>query len=236
MINIFNQLFRNVLRHKIDRIKRDLCRDDFEPNNYQVFNSLESANDWGHLNYSNWTSQLKDDHDKTYRTHLLVRSSFLAIELYSGYNFKEVNRFLRFGEITKFTGKWREIISYLDFEFNRNILSDNIISVRWLNITRFRDLLNSKKEGDEIIDPAYLSTSLHFNHNANNDGHPRKLGSDGLFIIKIAKGNKCLYLRKISNRDAEQEILLPRNTVLKVEKIYSLFFKKIVVVCSVKLN
>jgi hypothetical protein len=66
-----------------------------------------------------------------------------------------------------------------------------------------------------------MSTSLHINFEGEFEWRSFHGGSEGLcyMYIKINKGKRGLYLNKISGRDNEQELLLPRNSSLKIDRV-----------------
>jgi hypothetical protein len=216
---------RSILKHLIVRRFR-------EGNLY--FENAEDAMKWGNNAFRLWLYQMNEyrGHEFLIKSEKHLKTPYQAIKWYCGRAYERVNEYLRFGKIDGLENISLEIISYLDEQFKLFPIPNGIIVVRWIRRRLFTNVYAEVKKGSEIIDKGYMSTSLHLFYDSGLEHGSLDVENYVLLVIKVPPYNQALFVCPISETYKEQEILLPRNTRLKVEDIYKIGFERKVFLCT----
>lgn len=240
-INITNKQDKTELHIKdeikritISDIKNWISKKDID--GYKLFIDKEEARKFGENLYGNWSRNLINKYDIMNWNDEL--NPYRALKYYSGSVYRGVNEYLRdeVGNGNYFTDSikyYNDIIGNIDMAFsNVPVTDENIIVFRHVGL-HIDDLINyyySLKEGDEIKDKGYMSTSLILDIAVNFHGEIID-SSYALLVIKIPKGEKCIFIDAVDGY-IEYEMLISKNKTLKLEKILVKNDKQMVLLCT----
>ena len=115
----------------------------------------------------------------------------------------------------------------IDLQISSKFIKDNIVAIRWVRDKQKHNV------NDLIYDNAFKSTSLNLSYRPKTDTELDLTNKSTFLIIRVPKGSNALYLNVLSNRDSEQELLLPRTAHLKVEKKFTTIFNNSILLCSI---
>lgn len=152
-----------------------------------------------------------------------------AIANYCGNYSDMINSSLRCGD-KSFDNNciYKDISSTLDNILQAQQIPINIITYRMVGYEYVLSMAKGKlKSGTTIEDFAYMSTGLVYSKLCIE--HPR----DAVLRIKVPAGSNGLYLEFLSHRPNEQEVLLPRQTKLKVLSVKKYFCNPKIIDCIV---
>ncbi len=228
-------MYRYLFNKRIKHTYHKLILEDFERYGFSYFQDEANASEWGRYAFKDWLAKLKKENENQFfiQNERYLKSSLQAIKWYCGYRYENVNNLLRFNLNNGLENISLEIISYLDQEFNFVKLQEGIVVIRWICKNAFLQNYGIVNPGEEITDKAFLSTSLLLNYKDELEYGVRDIEKYVLLIIKIPPGKSCLYVEPISERSNEQEVLIPRNSILRIEKSYTVLFRKAIFLCSV---
>ncbi len=242
-INITNNQYKTELYSK-DEIKRITISDikNWIPKSnidgYKLFTDKKEAQIFGENLYGNWSKDLKNKYN-TYLDYAL--NPYNALKAYAGNIYMELNRYLRaeVGNVfysTDVIEYFKDIIKNIEVAFsNVPKLDENIIVFRRVCLCQDDNLKNYYyflKEGDEIKDKGYMSTSLILDKAVKIHGQTID-DSYALLVIKISKGENCIFIDEVDGY-MEYEILVNKNKTLKLEKILVKNDKQIVLLCELQ--
>lgn len=206
--------FPQLILHILDRES-----DWFD--NFRFFVRSNEAEVWGNTHFGKRLKELQYD-DNEYKRHLSTFESHPttldAIAIYTGDPNMQLNKYLR-NDCYPPTSRYDSLIFLLENELALNLCPENMIVARWIDKRTFN--LNYPNIGINSLlqDKGFMSTSTFLNYNSRTDYGARNLKYNHLLIIKINKGQNCLFTGNIFGRGHEQEIILPTNTTIRIEKI-----------------
>lgn len=207
--------------------------------------SYEESKSFGEKYYSTWLQdfQLEGKHRHTYElsdlNYEVIKESkgkeyadrfrhevsvYKAFSYYCGGNYGlAINELCRKGytDIGFNTHTLKSMIQIMESEINKFVIKENIIGYRTLC---YKDLLfaqrkSNLRKGDIIIDQGFMGVGL------VKETLLQEHDMDTLMKVFIPTGSHAIYLDLISNRPNEQELLLKKNTKLKILSIKKLFFR-----------
>ena len=157
-----------------------------------------------------------------YSKSALNEAESIAINKYTGSDYLTINRYLRNPSIyanydKSAIDKLDHLIKSIDSGLKKLPVFKGTEVYRGSSIKT--SVLDKLKQGDIIFDPAYMSTSF-FPEKAKdfaNNFFTNGLHEATLFEIHVKNRGHAIPL--VSNLELEAEVLLPRNTYLKVVKI-----------------
>jgi len=205
------------------RLIDDIVNNDLS-GNYKFFTNTKDAADWGNTHFKSWADKIIEE--SFFSTENSFFTKLKAFQFQAGYFYMHVNEALRLKHNSTFIKDLTDEATYIiDEELCQSIIPENISVIRIVPTSFFKEyyLKKNKPEVGLIIkDEAFMSTSLDLTFEGRFDWrNVRNSRSEGLcyMFIKIKRGKNGLYLNKISGRDNEQELLLPRNTSLRIDRI-----------------
>ena len=126
---------------------------------------------------------------------------------YAGEYYDYINRKLR-GKEKEWWEDSQKVSKLMEEDLRKNVLQNDYLVKRKIGNSFFKEAAEMKI-GEEIKDPAFMSTSL-------NPISPAQLKEARTILIEIPKGTNGRYIAKDSGIPGETEILLPPNTWLKL--------------------
>lgn len=151
-----------------------------------------------------------------------IKESILS---YTTYMYSVINDYLE--NKTQNNEKLNKIIKDIDIAIkNAPPLQKDLIVYRVLNLPVIKSIKYKNKLlllGYKGLYKGYISTSLDKNVTnifLNKDNEEEV--SSYLFKICVKKGTRCLFIESISNFESEQEVLLPRNSIISIVKLSNL--------------
>ena len=135
-----------------------------------------------------------------------------AAEWYSGQGSSEINKGLRAGKTSL-----SKTVASIDSAIGKSTLPAGKVLYRGISRDDLKKLIGSGtiNKGDTFSDPAFASTSSGYGTAANYGG-----GVNGAVLqIECGEGQKGLDMKGVSLNQTEGEILLPRNTKMRVTGI-----------------
>jgi hypothetical protein len=169
-----------------------------KPEAYKVFENREQADSWG-FEQSGINPELTNSQHEALRDYKI-----------SG-TYRGINQYLRTGVSD---ADWTPEIKQIDQAFHKSALPENVTAYRGMPANLFpeRDMT-----GAVISDKAYLSTSI-----SKQTGEKYALWANeygdgqGLVVIDIPKNYPALWMEGYWKTSLESELLLPRDTMMKV--------------------
>jgi len=135
-----------------------------------------------------------------------------AIKDYTGDGYSNINNILRQGADPSWS-LVKEIqeryVQHLDTALNRSVIPENVTAQRVVG----SDMIDLFKEGSFFRDKGYISTSINPQHSWQN--------SIRLFV-DLPKGAPGGFVEDLTSVPHEYEVLLPRNSVMRVDQIIPL--------------
>lgn len=194
---------------------------------YIEFETIEESKKWGAEHYytwalaykqarqvwdSNWT---KDHNVNLY--DLFLGAVYRPLDIYCGYNYKEINRFMRTGKDLH-SELWCKIAALIQVQLNSApILKENIVTYRLVSDEFIEYMNEQERKGYPIIDKGFLSTGLikqTLLKNSLNYGR-----YDNLLKLYVRMPAFAIYIPEIvPGREEEQELLLDSWGVFRILK------------------
>lgn len=149
-----------------------------------------------------------------------------ALDLYTGSPTAKINNYLRIGnpEYEFERSSLEAHVKYLDLFLSQIQLKDPVFVIRKVKSCHL-DIDNNTKT---ISDKAFLSTSLNLDYNLDFDSDKEKSNHHTFIIIKVPKGAHVSFLESKKNNREEYELLLPRNSTIKIDKQYRFLNNKLI--------
>lgn len=213
---------------------------------YRKFHSIEEASAWGKEHFgiwldkyrrrNGWDPEIMIDPEYTEERFAADREEKEAFDRYCGYEAEKVNRRLRCEKISsgwdfRITDSlFYRITDTMDRVIRQYRVPENIIVYRYVNADDLRKAYGLLLPGRSICDKGFLSTGLCREalasiHEADEE---HKKGYNMLLKIYVPKGTMGLYVTLVCGRPAEQEMIFPRGTRLRIMSIHRRGYLKIV--------
>lgn len=183
---------------------------------YLEFASESDAEQWGDRNYADWGTKYK----RTMRIakeigRYTVTYPFATIEQYCGYDFRQINGYLRGYCDDTLSDVYREMSHILTILISDAPPIPNDIVVYRLVCDAFADYLyKQNKSGMAAIEAGFMSTSLLNRITEQDEPYAQH---KNLLKIYVPKGTPGVYVNTVAKR-SEQEILIAPNRFLTMVK------------------
>ncbi len=175
------------------------------PRTYRTFKNPEEALRWGNGKYRSWGRGLSN-------------SELGGVQAYGGPAYKHMNILARTGNPPKMGPRPEYLKSNmrnLDKALEKSRVPEDITVYRGVHKDFLEKIDIKAMEGKTFTDKGYMSTSVARKY---AEGY----GKDGaVFEIRLKKGQRGAFLTEdiTDNAELEVEMLLPRNTKLKILKV-----------------
>lgn len=141
---------------------------------------------------------------------------------YTSHNYKFINKALYAGDDMEL---FDEQIKVMEECIDRKIIPENVLLYRGINDKNILfgsdsglslDELNNKYQNTAFIHKSFVSTSMNRDNAAMFTDNP----DNGVLLeLKVPAGSKGIYVSSISKYTTEQEVILQRGSVLRIENI-----------------
>ncbi len=230
-ILFWDRIKKWFFERKIKTVIKKLVEGEFYRDKFICFHSEAEAKYYGESEFGEWSKSIIDSHELQQRSlpsDIYSPTTLLVFRLYCGYIHIDVNHYLRTNTVINGDrANIFEIIRLIDLQISSKFIKDNIVAIRWVRDKQKHNV------NDLIYDNAFKSTSLNLSYRPKTDTELDLTNKSTFLIIRIPKGSNALYLNVLSNRDSEQELLLPRTAHLKVEKKFTTIFNNSILLCSI---
>lgn len=181
---------------------------------YIEFKEDATAEEWGNKHYGEWAQSYKRNMEVANK---VIETSSLSssLECYCGYNYRQINEYLRFGIIDTSTNLYKQMSDILAVILSMAPrIPDNIIVYRLVCDEFINKLIENNKKGIPTQEKGFISTSL-----TKNILKSEEFYSDHKNLIKIYVKAKSvgIYVNGVEKRH-EQEVLLYPNGYFKLLK------------------
>jgi len=181
---------------------------------YIEFKDDDEAESWGKKHYNVWSQQYKEN---MYVAKKVITTSCMSasVECYCGYNYRQINEYLRFGTIENESTLYREMAYTLSIILSMAPrIPDNVIVYRLVCDEFIHKLIQNNKDEIPTQEKGFISTSL-----TRGIVKSEEFYSSHKNILKIyVKANTVgIYVNCIERR-SEQELLLYPNGYFKLLK------------------
>jgi len=149
-----------------------------------------------------------------------------SLELYIGNPQAKINNYLRIGnpEFEFERSTLDEHIKNLDLFLSQIQLKEPVFVIRKVKSAHLT-LSNKTKWIKEV---AYLSTSLNLDYNLDFNSDKETSKNFTYLVIRVPKGAHASYLESKKNNREEYELLLPRNSIIKIDKQYKFLSNRLI--------
>lgn len=164
------------------------------------------------MSWAKWDAEHAKTGDEVHKSLVASRPKFGAqvaqrIRHYTGDGFSEMNRRLRSGKLDQAD---KNAVSALDKAVGKSVAAHDMV------LLHGRRSLGDVKEGDQIHEPGFLSTTT--------SGHVAQTfaGTDkgnAILRVRLKTGEAALSTHGLSDNPTEKEVVLPRGQRYKVLKV-----------------
>ncbi|WP_315069386.1 ADP-ribosyltransferase [uncultured Clostridium sp.] len=203
-----------MINKLLDDMKYGKIENTINVADYIEFKEEKAAEAWGIKYYSEWAEKHKESM-KIAKEIIKTPLATSSIECYCGYNYRQINEYLRFNVTPDDDNIYREMSDILAISLSMAPrVPDNVIVYRLVCDEFIRELIQNNKEGIPKIEQAFISTSL-----TEKIVESSEFYSDHENMLKIyVKANTVgIYVNVITAR-SENELLLYPNGYFKLLK------------------
>lgn len=206
----------------LDYVRYGKMNNNIVSSDYIEFRECAAAEDWGKKYYDKWSKQYKQNMqiaNKVIKTPCIDAS----VECYCGYNYKEINDYLRFG--LEKDNLYKEMSDVLAITLTMAPrVPNNIIVYRLVCDEFINELIKNNKKGIPTQEKGFISTSLTKDIINSQEYYSEQ---KNMLKIYVQANTVGIYVNGVTKRHENELLLYPDGYFRLLKKPYEENNKKI---------